>query len=231
MPFSNYSNTKFLSGNVSYDLDYLSKHGTCQPSGTYQWGFSFLLLFIFLVALFIWTIGIYVFWTWAHFSLRVHEIPEVPGEYKAIVELAAAMEREFDKGGQGTSSLSEHQIAQKIRRDLNGGRMTHDGSATPQYKHRFPVALKRWLWREKWWLLSFAILTAVWNGARLADMHQNLFFFTLCLTTSIGVLAAMSIGRKAGSRVLIVLFFVMLATMGVFPLLYCTTTNYTTTYG
>jgi hypothetical protein len=219
--FSNDSNARFLSNNVTYDLDYISKHGSCQPSGTYQWGFSSLLLFIFLLTFFIWSLGMYAFWIGAHISLRARRIHEIPGEYTATVKLAAAMQRDFDKEGEDLGSLSEHQITKKINRDLKGGRVTHDGPITPQHEHHFYAVLARWFWKEKWWLLLFAILTAIWNGARLVGTTTSLFFFILSLTTSIGVLAAMLIGRKAGSRVLIVLFFVIFASMGVFPPVSC----------
>ena len=204
-PFANYSDATFLSSGVTYPLDYMSQNGSCQPLGTYHWGFSFLLLFIFLLTLFIWSIGTYIFWLRAHHALRVREIHEIPGEYKAVIELAAAMRREFSKEGKDPTYLKEHQIIREIRRDLKGGRIMHENSITQQSKHRFRVVLVRWFKRDRWWLLGYVILTVIW----ITLLFRAFLFFILSLTTSLGILLAMFIGRKTGSRVLMVLFSVV----------------------
>ena len=210
-PFANYSDATFLSSGVTYPLDYMSQNGSCQPLGTYQWGFSFLLLFIFLLTLFIWSIGTYIFWLRAHHTLRVREIHEIPGEYKAVIELAAAMRREFSKEGKDPTYLKEHQIIREIRRDLKGGRIMHENPITQQSKHRFRVVLARWFKRDRWWLLGYVILTVIWITLLLPGLFDRaaFFFFILSLTTSLGILLAMFIGRKTGSRVLMVLFSVV----------------------
>jgi hypothetical protein len=171
-----------------------------------------------------------VFWTVANFSLRVREVHEIPGEYKAVIELAAAMQREFDTAGEDPTHFNERKITRKIRRDLNGGRITHDGLKTPPYKDRFLAVFARWFQRDRWWLLLFAILTGIWIGALLAagttTSFSLLFFFTLSLTTSIGVLLAMYIGRKTGSRVMIVLLFAVVALALISPLVSGIKTKY-----
>jgi hypothetical protein len=217
-PFDKYSDATFLYDNTPYPVDYLEHNGSCQPLGTYQWGFSLLLLFIFLLTLFIWSIGMYVFWTMANVSLQAREIHEIPGEYKAIIGLAATMQREFEKEREDPAGLNEHQITRKIRRDLNGGRIAHDHPITQLCKRHFRDVFAGWFKRERLWLLLFATLTAIW-GSKVSS-HSPLFIFILSIVTSAGVLAAMFVGQRTGPRVLIVLFFVIVGLTVIFPSVY-----------
>lgn len=213
--FHNYSDATFLCSGVTYSLDYLSENGSCQPLGAYRWGFSFLLLFVFLVTLLIWSVGTYIFWLKAHLVLRAREIHEIPGEYKAVIELAAVMQKELAAEGIDSTALTNGQITNTIREVLRGGRIMHNKAVVQLSKYRFKEVFTRWFKRERWWLLGYIVSTVVWvsilaafvtaisDAAAAADW----FFFILFLVISTGVLLAMSIGRKIGSRVLIVLFF------------------------
>lgn len=129
---------------------------------------------------------------------------EVPGEYKAIIQLAAAMHQEFNKEGEDPSTLKEHELSAWIRRELKGGSIMYD-SVTQNLKYRFSVAFARWFRTEKWWILACccagASISLVVNGLAL------LFFPLLSLT---GIVFAMLMGRKLGSRLLILLFFMVL---------------------
>lgn len=162
MPFANQSDAVFVANGVPYPFDYLSVNGTCQPLGPYQWGFSFLLLFIFLLTLLIWSIGTYIFWLEAHLALKVRDICEIPGNYKAVIGLGAAIQREFVKEGEDITCLEERQIISRMRRDLKGGAIKNDGAIIRQPQYRFREVIKRWFRRDKWWFGGFVVLTAIW---------------------------------------------------------------------
>ncbi|KAE9969476.1 hypothetical protein EG328_006839 [Venturia inaequalis] len=113
------------SNNQTFALGDSSTQGRCQPEITYQWGFSFLLLFNFLVLLLLWSIGTYVLWLNSRLSTIPTEEPEIAGGYKAVIELASVMNHQFGKNGEDPLVLRERQIQTRIKRDLGGGRMKY----------------------------------------------------------------------------------------------------------
>ncbi|CAI6334661.1 unnamed protein product [Periconia digitata] len=72
----------------TYDLEYVTSLGTCQATKTYRWGFSFLLLYIMLCLLLVWTLAMMGIWLYAQVLLKKHGITDVSGEIKAVFELA-----------------------------------------------------------------------------------------------------------------------------------------------
>jgi hypothetical protein len=214
MPFANESEAVFMTNGVQYTFNYLSANGTCQPLGTYQWGFSFFFLFFFLLTLLVWSIGTYIFWLKAHLTLKVRDIREIPGEYKAVIGLGAAMQREFTKEGEDITCLEERQIISRIRRDLKGGTIKNDSAIIQQPQYRFRETIKRWFRRDKWWFGGFVALTAIWItilvtaflGIRYTYYISPTFLISVCAFLSLGTLLAMFIGRKTGSRILMLLF-------------------------
>lgn len=197
-----------MANGVPYPFDYLSVNGTCQPLGPYQWGFSFLLLFIFLLTLLIWSIGTYIFWLEAHLALKVRDIREIPGNYKAVIGLGAAMQREFVKEGEDITCLEERQIISRIHRDLKGGAIKNDGAIIRQPQYRFREVIKRWFRRDKWWFGGFLVLTAIWLTLLFmaSPILASPILAIICAFLSLGTLLAMFIGRKTGSRILMLLF-------------------------
>ena len=213
--FTNLSDAVFVANGVQYSFDYMSANGTCQALRTYQWGFSFVLLFTFLITLLVWSIGTYIFWLEAHFALKVQDIYEIPGEYEAVIGLSAAMQQEFIKEGEDITYLKEHQIISRIRRDLKGGTIKNDGAIIQQPQYRFREVIRKWFRRDKWWLGGFMVLTAIWMTSLFESLSPLTSLFKtnailavilICAFLSLGALLAMLIGRKTGSRILMLLF-------------------------
>jgi len=212
LPFANYSQATFLYNNLTYPLDYMSRKGTCQPLGTYAWGFSLVPLVTLLLGLFLWSIGTYIFWLRSHLTLRAREIHEVPGQYKAIIELAYALQREFAETRKDPISLSESEITRKIRGDLKGGRIMYDQPMIQQSKYRLRTIFTRWLKREKWWLLPLVILLSLTSSVPITTASTSGFFIlSITSAASFSILVAMFMGMSTGSgRVLFVLGFMAL---------------------
>lgn len=102
--------------NQTYDRTYIQTNGLCQEisQDTYQWGFSFLTLFIFTLLLLLWTFGIYVVGFIGHDALRFHQGDAI-GRYKAVLELADAINQNFKTICQDPGQLEEVQIERYIK--------------------------------------------------------------------------------------------------------------------
>lgn len=128
LPFHDSAKAEYttISNNQTFVLGDSSTKGRCQPASTYQWGFSFLLLFDFLLLLFIWSIGTYSLWINVRSSVDpLEEPPEIAGGYKAVLELASVMNSQFGKIGEDAIALREQQIQRMVKKDLIGGSMKY----------------------------------------------------------------------------------------------------------
>jgi hypothetical protein len=184
-----------------FDTEKLQANGSCQPTSTYKWGFSFMILFICLLLVLLWSIGTYIMWLKAHLALRAHGEPEIVGEYKAVIELAAAMNNEFGKHNENTEFLREQQIQGKIRHVMNGGTMWYD-SPLQGKEFTFWDGFKRWVKKDKWWWPAYISSAAF---LVLGSCKTDLFFISLFLF--MGVFTARTVGQTWKSRCLIVLIF------------------------
>ncbi|KAJ4357447.1 uncharacterized protein N0V89_002022 [Didymosphaeria variabile] len=137
--------------NDTYNYTYLSTFGTCQPDGgNYQWGFSFIQLFIMNIMLLIWTLGILIMWYRAQSTMQKRGRVSVAGVHKAVVELAETMHKELDAEDFDLSLSTEAQIKQRTAA-AKGGSIAYDA---PLVDEKVPDAsFTKWLKREKWWLI------------------------------------------------------------------------------
>jgi hypothetical protein len=199
----------YATTNETFDSKQLQENGSCQPSKTYKWGFSSLILFVCLLLLFCWSVGTYILWLKAHMQLQACGEPDVAGEYKAVLELATAMTHEFKKNDECIEFLRERQIKGKIKHVMNGGTIWYD-SPMQEQKITFWTGFKQWAKDEKWWWLVYALsLTFFIIGACFIGSHFPLFLVSLFLL--IGVVLARIVGQTGKSRFLIVLIFLLLS--------------------
>jgi hypothetical protein len=155
-----------------------------QPSGpslsslltiykSYQWGFSFIQLFIMIILLLVWAVGTYIMWLRSDIVMRRRSREEVTGEYKAILELSEAIRKQLDGHmdleGDGVSAATESSLRRRITKDLRGGSIAY---VTPLLSNRdggvgdTDWGIKSWIWSEVWWLtlvvLTLAGALAIW---------------------------------------------------------------------
>ena len=92
-------------------------------------------------------------WISTHYTIAsdTHHPREIPGEYRAILELAAAMKTELDSQDTDVSVLCEKQLREKIDKEIRGGTISHayPGSTLKVYSIR--KGLKTWFKKDKWW--------------------------------------------------------------------------------
>ena len=197
-PFHTFTDPVFTNGDFSYNLEQLNLNGRCQQAGTsYKWGFSFLVLFSFIVMFLVWCVGMYVLWLDAFLHSRFDRIGRSMGLQRAILDLAYCMHKDVDETGR--DMLSNGELQSRIRRDLKGGSITYDMldpkllplSRWAELRLRFPTWRRRLTaWRPQ--------PAARWSKFRAADKKQWLKsrskFWTAVLIGSLGFLAAVLAG-------------------------------------
>jgi len=194
----------YAASNETFTIAELKSGGNCQPTATYKWGFSFLILFICLLLTFFWSVGTYILWLKAHLALRNHGEPESAGDYKAIIELAAAMNNEFAKHDENVEFLRERQIQGKVKHIMNGGTMWYDSPAQEK-EFNFWDEFKEWAKRDKWWWPAYLLST----GSFITGACLYFPWFMISLFVLIGTFVARTVGQTGKSRCLIVLFFLL----------------------
>ncbi|KAF2434612.1 hypothetical protein EJ08DRAFT_627574 [Tothia fuscella] len=207
-PFSDPANLTYLSKNSGeiFKKQYIDENGVCQPTVTYKWGFSFLILFVCLVCLIVWTIGTYILWLKAHLALRAKGDTGVAGEYKAIIELSEAMTISLRSYREKPETLHEKQIRKIIRKDLSGGTMMYHAPLRTE-PYSFWAGFKRWGKRDKWWILALAI------NALVLSLAAGYYQFGLAVFSAFpfsGMVLARWIGQTWRSRTLIIVFHLFL---------------------
>jgi hypothetical protein len=131
-----------------------------------------------LVLLLLWVIGIYTMYVRAHILMRKRATDYVPGEYKAVLELAGAMHGDLDREPSSSSlssssfgnqkdidtdiyALSENQLHRRITQELQGGSISFKHSLLVEGEEEEEDEKREWLFRlwldgEKWWLVLLA---------------------------------------------------------------------------
>ena len=180
------------------------KHlGKCQSTGTYKWGFSFLMLFPFLALLLIWTVGTWLMWLKAHIALQAQE-KSMAGDYKAILCLAAAILEQSAGDNANIDSLTEKELRDKIVREMGGGLiLDQQGGTQDGYSLRLMFFRGN---KPLWWLAfgSASILLAACTALRLAiglSLYASIF---------VGLAIALVVGRSDRSKLALVGPFVVL---------------------
>lgn len=163
--------------------------------------------------LFLWTIGITLMWLNAKISLRNYHREDVPGRFKAVFELADAMEEEISTQKQDPRDIPEKELERTIEEDLKGGRVAY---AYPSSKNQLPNrsvardAIRKWVINEKWWLPGF-VPALIYLGLVMAKGTGYLVDFgsIVHLLSAIGLFSglwfSLQIGTTTKSRWLIIL--------------------------
>ncbi|KAF2676643.1 hypothetical protein K458DRAFT_379709 [Lentithecium fluviatile CBS 122367] len=141
--------------NETYDYAYVTAKGTCQSTGHYQWGFSFIQLFVMNIMLLVWAIGILTMWAVTRMTMRKRGRRAIAGEHKATLELAASMNKELFIENADLQSLSEQDIKERIT-NVAGGNIAYSlfilNERTP-----LNVEIRAWFKRERWWLCAISL--------------------------------------------------------------------------
>lgn len=179
----------------------------------YRWGFSFLQLLVFVILLFIWTIGIYTIWLRTHFTmaLRQRHPDDISGEHRAVIELADAMQRELDIHDVHPSLLRERELREQVNEQLKGGAISYAYAKANVPTYHMWKAFKSWLKKEKWWFGAIFLTSVMCSTLWMSWKDWYFWFWTFGLW--LGQCFAFAMGTTKGSRALIILFWCVISSI------------------
>ena len=145
----------------AYELqDILHHRASCVNQSDYQWGFSFLLLFLFLIVTIVWTLGMCVMYQDAYWNSRLDRIPRNLGLFRGVADVNKALKID----GIAPSDLaSENQI--RLLLNEREGAITFANLDTTGMLSRL-AELRAWAkdtpslseWLEPWTILQWTWL-------------------------------------------------------------------------
>lgn len=118
------SNALWMWGGEVYNMSYVLADGECLPLMTHNWGFSFLGLFIVMLFIAVWSIGMYIMWMDAYLNSRFSRVDRDLGTYRASWDFAEAMRRDMGDSFV-TEAMSNREVKAKVRRARNGDRVRY----------------------------------------------------------------------------------------------------------
>jgi hypothetical protein len=199
--------------NDKYDINYMQANGACQQLSTYQWGFSFLLLFVFMLFTAVWALGTYILWMDAYLNSRFDRASRDMGTLQAVLDYAATVKT--DLGTAAGDDVGDRQLKAQIESDRKRymigyeslGQMDLPLSRSAEIKiwwQAFDV--RAWAKQEKWlvtfWLSSLALI--IFMGVCVPP------FLLLPLCLMYGTTMTMLAGRSQRSRRAIFFSFTLL---------------------
>lgn len=230
---ANITGHSFLTDNPSYyntitdtTFDYntiISSRGVCLPTGMiqYRWGFSFVMVFFFIIVLIIWIIGTYAVYLDAYLNSRLEASRRHLGMERALVDLCLVIQKKLDF--QDAHLYSNDKIQSLVK----GEQITYADlpldSLPPCRRERLAKwrkAFRFWPWlrAEKWWLMLIVVFFVPWAvGCSFLYTDLVLFWFPgISHVPILGIVGVLVVGRKVRSRWLI--FAASLVLFGVLDL-------------
>ncbi|KAH6631476.1 hypothetical protein F5144DRAFT_219916 [Chaetomium tenue] len=216
-PYATYVNQVFMTptGNRTYNFSSIQERGSCQPfdNNTYQWGFSFVQLFIVMSLLFLWFVAVYTMWLRGYLELKRRQGDEAPTRYQAVLDLAEALNHELDGVDEAPKVPTNRELERCISKQLNGGRVVVQTRPPLGKGYSFWKGAWSWIKREKW---CFALAVLVSLVPAVAPWVLPLAFF---VPFSLSMILALIIGRSRESRELIgilglILSLILMASVG-----------------
>ncbi|CAG9986247.1 unnamed protein product [Clonostachys byssicola] len=153
--FNDESLITYSLSNEAYNMATIQKNGTCQPiQNRYQWGFSFLQLFINIILLSLWTIGMALVWAKSHLTLKLNGFAAIYNNWKGLLEFTEVLGGQLKAAKIEYLTIDDKQLEHEIENLLQGGSVT--GLPLPQGFY----SLRQGMIRQKWLLLS--LFLGIW---------------------------------------------------------------------
>ncbi|KAH4191342.1 hypothetical protein HBH42_123790 [Parastagonospora nodorum] len=95
-----------------YNATYLLAHGSCKPGENYQWGFSYIFLFMISIFNFIWACIMVGMWLETRHNSRLYRHGRRPGLLRSIVEFAAVLREEI---GEQAGDMEDEELRKRLR--------------------------------------------------------------------------------------------------------------------
>ena len=116
----------FQNDNELYNDTYVVSNAVCTPGKTYQWGFSFYVLFLTAIFFWVWSLGMCTMWMDAHRNSQFDQAGEYGklGLFKAVMVLSQSIRSEF---GQEAEKLTNKELVAKVNHPVEGLLLSLDG--------------------------------------------------------------------------------------------------------
>ncbi|KAF2822278.1 hypothetical protein CC86DRAFT_458744 [Ophiobolus disseminans] len=96
-----------------YEPAWMLEHGSCKPGEEYQWGFSYIFLFMVSIFNFVWACIMVGMWYDTRRGSRMYRGGRRPGLLRSIVEYAAAIREEI---GENVDGMEEEELRERLRK-------------------------------------------------------------------------------------------------------------------
>lgn len=137
-------NTAPINGQPNmYDFNYILENSSCQPTETYQWGFSYIFLFMVSIFNFIWSCIMVGMWFDTSRASKMYKNGRRPGLLLSVLELSRVIREEL---GDTADQMSEEDLRKSLT--ASGGHLLVPRDEQRVARTRIDEAeLKR---RRKW---------------------------------------------------------------------------------
>jgi hypothetical protein len=214
-PFEGPDNVAFTvsNSNDKYDINYMQANGACQQLSTYQWGFSFLLLFVFMLFTAVWALGTYVLWMDAYLNSRFDRASRDMGTLRAVLDYAATIKK--DLGTAAADNVGDRQLKAQIKSDRRRYMIGYESLSQMDLPLSRSAEIKIW-WQAfdvRAWAEQEGWLLASWSTSLVVIIAVGLSVspgLLLPLCFMYGATMTMLAGRSQRSRTAIFLSFTLL---------------------
>lgn len=98
-----------------FPSDFIHTHGSCKPDDMYQWGFSYIFLFMVSIFNFVWSCIMVGMWMDTRMHSRMYRMGRRPGLLRNILDIAAVMREEVGEDSGDGDALGEDEIRRRLR--------------------------------------------------------------------------------------------------------------------
>lgn len=200
---------------TAYNLTQLNENGSCQQQNNvrYKWGFSFLLLYVFLVAWLVWTIVMYGLYLDAHLHSRLDVVKRNMGLERAVLDLSLAMQKKVNV--ETVELHGNHQLEHLIR----SSHMSYQSLLLDLLPPTRWTQVRQW-WRdfrfgpwaraERWWLAALLIFNLFFVLSFTIKLFWRGWTPYFSALPGFGVFLVLVVGRNTRCRWLIFAFCFLL---------------------
>ena len=209
----NYSNPMFWEpdSQTLYDISGFNSAGRCQQAGRveYKWGFSFLLLYAFVLTLLVWTLGMWIFYldSWLQSRLSGQMGPE-----RAVLDISRSIPSDVDVDH---VQLHSNSMLQPLFRE---NQLTYSDlpldvlTVTRWTKCKSwwrDFDLREWLKEEKWWLCAMLFFDIMFALSWITRLGSGWIPY-IAMLPGFGVFLVLAVGSKARGRWTLFAFWFLL---------------------
>ena len=118
-----------------YDFDSLRQKGVCTPQQLYTWGFSFVLLFAFLLVSFVVWMSVYIVWVHVELEAKQTDRAMVFGSLRTALEVGAVLRDNIGDDAQEMKNEGLERAAREGRLGIKGSSESHLVTSLKKEKH------------------------------------------------------------------------------------------------